>query len=84
MADVKGLRFSGAAAFLLWAFVHLYYLVGWGNRIGTITRWKQYVVVPVLYWLISCAHGLQPDLHQRHHGRPGGARHPRQARAEDP
>jgi NADH:ubiquinone reductase (H+-translocating) len=39
VADIKGLRFSGPVAFLLWAFVHLFYLVGWGNRIGTITRW---------------------------------------------
>ena len=39
VADVKGLRFSGLPAFLLWAVVHLYYLVGWGNRVGTVTRW---------------------------------------------
>jgi NADH dehydrogenase len=39
VADIKGLRFGGPIAFLLWAFVHLFYLVGWGNRIGTITRW---------------------------------------------
>ena len=39
VADVKGLRFGGFVAFLLWAFVHLFYLVGWGNRLGTITRW---------------------------------------------
>jgi NADH dehydrogenase len=39
VADIKGLRFGGPVAFLLWAFVHLFYLVGWGNRAGTITRW---------------------------------------------
>jgi NADH dehydrogenase len=39
VADIKGLRFGGPVAFGLWAFVHLYYLVGWGNRLGTITRW---------------------------------------------
>lgn len=39
VADIKGLRFGGPVAFVLWAVVHLYYLVGWGNRIGTITRW---------------------------------------------
>ena len=39
VADVKGLKLSGEIAFVLWAFVHLYYLVGWGNRLGTITRW---------------------------------------------
>ena len=39
VADIPGLRLAGLPAFLLWALVHLYYLVGWGNRIGTITRW---------------------------------------------
>ena len=39
VADVKGVRFSGLPAFLVWAVVHLFYLVGWGNRVGTVTRW---------------------------------------------
>jgi NADH dehydrogenase len=39
VADIKGLRFGGPLAFLLWAFVHLFYLVGWGNRAGTVSRW---------------------------------------------
>jgi NADH dehydrogenase len=39
VADIKGVRFGGPVAFLLWAFVHLFYLVGWGNRLGTVTRW---------------------------------------------
>ena len=39
VADIGGLKFGGVVAFVLWAVVHLYYLVGWGNRIGTVTRW---------------------------------------------
>lgn len=39
VADIKGVRFGGPIAFLLWAFVHLFYLVGWGNRLGTVMRW---------------------------------------------
>jgi NADH dehydrogenase len=39
VADIKGLRFGGFVAFVLWAVVHLFYLVGWGNRFGTVTRW---------------------------------------------
>jgi NADH dehydrogenase len=39
VADIKGIKLSGFVAFLLWAFIHLFYLVGWGNRLGTITRW---------------------------------------------
>ena len=26
-------------AYLMWAFVHVWYLIGWGNRIGTIYQW---------------------------------------------
>ena len=39
VADIKGIKLSGFVAFVLWAVIHLFYLVGWGNRIGTITRW---------------------------------------------
>ncbi len=39
VADIKGLRFGGPIAFILWAVVHLFYLVGWGNRLGTVIRW---------------------------------------------
>jgi len=39
VADIKGLHLSGPLAFAIWAAVHLFYLVGWGNRLGTISRW---------------------------------------------
>ena len=39
VAAIKGLKVSGFPAFVLWAVIHLFYLVGWGNRLGTITRW---------------------------------------------
>jgi NADH dehydrogenase len=40
VADVFGkVRLGGFPAFLIWAFIHLAYLVGWGNRFGAITRW---------------------------------------------
>jgi NADH dehydrogenase len=34
-----GLKLSGLPAFLIWAVVHLTYLVGWGNRYEAVTRW---------------------------------------------
>ncbi len=34
-----GLRFKGFTAWLLWAFVHIYQLVGFRNRIGVFTDW---------------------------------------------
>jgi NADH dehydrogenase len=34
-----GIRFTGRLALLIWAVVHVRYLVGWGNRLVTLTRW---------------------------------------------
>ena len=34
-----GVRFAGRIALLVWAVVHVRYLVGWGNRLVTVTRW---------------------------------------------
>ena len=34
-----GIRFAGRLALLVWAVVHVRYLVGWGNRFVTLTRW---------------------------------------------
>jgi NADH dehydrogenase len=39
VADIKGIHLHGPVAFAVWAVVHLFYLVGWGNRFGTISRW---------------------------------------------
>jgi NADH dehydrogenase len=30
---------TGALAFLVWTLVHVRFLVGWGNRLVTVTRW---------------------------------------------
>ena len=34
-----GIRFTGRLALLIWAVVHVRYLVGCGNRLVTVTRW---------------------------------------------
>jgi NADH dehydrogenase len=39
VADIKGLRLSGLLAWLIWLFVHLWYLVGFQNRILVFTQW---------------------------------------------
>lgn len=31
VAQAFGLRFTGLVGYLMWAFVHLLHLVGWGN-----------------------------------------------------
>jgi NADH dehydrogenase len=39
VADLKGFRFSGYPAWLLWLFVHLMYLVEFQNRILVLIQW---------------------------------------------
>jgi NADH dehydrogenase len=40
VADVKGLRLSGFVAWLTWLTVHLWYLVGFQNRLLVVIRWS--------------------------------------------
>ncbi len=39
VADVKGVRFSGLPAWLVWLFVHIVFLVGLQNRVVVFLRW---------------------------------------------
>ncbi|MCW2707742.1 MAG: FAD-dependent pyridine nucleotide-disulfide oxidoreductase [Frankiales bacterium] len=39
VASVKGLRFSGFIAWLLWLAVHIVYIVGFKNRVTTVMHW---------------------------------------------
>jgi NADH dehydrogenase len=39
VADIKGLQLSGTIAWLIWLFVHLFYLVGLQNRLLVFIRW---------------------------------------------
>jgi NADH dehydrogenase len=41
VAESTGLTFTGLPAYLMWGFVHVMYLVGWGNRLGTIYTWAR-------------------------------------------
>jgi len=40
VADVKGLHLSGLLAWITWVAVHLWYLVGFQNRIVVFIRWS--------------------------------------------
>ena len=31
----------GFPAFVMWAFIHVLYLIGWGNRLGTLYTWAR-------------------------------------------
>tara|TARA_R110002124_G_scaffold5301_1_gene33198 strand:- start:218788 stop:220059 length:1272 start_codon:yes stop_codon:yes gene_type:complete len=39
VCDVKKMRFAGAFAWFLWMFVHLWFLVGFRNRVVTFFNW---------------------------------------------
>ncbi len=40
VADIKGLRLSGVFAWFIWLTVHLFYLVGFQNRVLVFIRWS--------------------------------------------
>jgi NADH dehydrogenase len=39
VAELHGLRFSGFPAWALWLLVHIYYLIGFENRLVVLVRW---------------------------------------------
>ena len=39
VADVKGVHLSGPIAWVTWLAVHLFYLIGFQNRVLVLTRW---------------------------------------------
>ena len=39
VADIKGLHFSGFLAWATWLFVHIFYLIGFENRVVVLFRW---------------------------------------------
>ena len=36
-----GMKFTGFPAYVMWAFIHVLYLIGWGNRLGTLYTWAR-------------------------------------------
>lgn len=44
VADAFGLKLTGRLAYLLWAGVHVMYLIGWGNRLGTMYTWGRAMI----------------------------------------
>ena len=44
ICSVRGVRLSGFPAWVVWMFVHLAFLNGFGNRISTMLRWLRWLV----------------------------------------
>lgn len=40
VADIKGVHLSGFPAWVIWLFVHLWYLIGFQNRLLVLIRWS--------------------------------------------
>jgi NADH dehydrogenase len=40
VADIKGIRLSGFLAWATWLLVHLWYLIGFQNRLLVLIRWS--------------------------------------------
>src|SRR4029453_9828245 len=41
VADAVGRKFTGVVGYTMWGVVHVTYLVGWGNRLGTVYTWAR-------------------------------------------
>ncbi|HUO40598.1 MAG TPA: NAD(P)/FAD-dependent oxidoreductase [Mycobacterium sp.] len=41
VAHAFGMRFTGPLGYLMWGFIHVLYLIGWGNRIITLFSWMR-------------------------------------------
>jgi NADH:ubiquinone reductase (H+-translocating) len=39
VADFGWLRLTGSAAWLVWAFAHIFFLIGFRNRISVFREW---------------------------------------------
>jgi NADH dehydrogenase len=35
------MKFTGVLGYTMWGFIHVLYLIGWGNRLGTIYTWAR-------------------------------------------
>ncbi len=41
VTDSFGMKFTGVVGYTMWGFVHVLYLIGWGNRLGAIFNWAR-------------------------------------------
>ena len=66
------MNFVGFPAFVMWAFIHVLYLIGWGNRLDTLYTWAR-----ALGFTHNRAHRiitLDQARDEMKHGRPAAKR----------
>jgi NADH:ubiquinone reductase (H+-translocating) len=61
VAEIMGFRLTGLLAWLLWSFVHIYFLIGFRNRLVVALSWAwSYITFERGSRLITGADGAQP------------------------
>ncbi|PYK96521.1 MAG: hypothetical protein DME32_17515, partial [Verrucomicrobia bacterium] len=77
LADLRMLRFTGFPAWVVWAFVHIYFLIGFANRFFVMLQWalafltkrRQVRVFPGQERPFDSAKGLAHDCASRSHSK---------------
>jgi NADH dehydrogenase len=41
VADSFGMKFTGVVGYTMWGVVHVFYLIGWGNRVAAVFNWAR-------------------------------------------
>jgi len=41
VTDAFGMKFTGVIGYTMWGFVHVLYLIGWGNRVAAMFNWAR-------------------------------------------
>jgi NADH dehydrogenase len=73
VADIKGIHLSGGVAWVTWLAVHLWYLVGFQNRLLVFTRWAfSFVTHGRGARLIAGGRSSQPGADAQRAGGAGG------------
>ena len=62
VADISGVRFHGFIAWWLWLALHLFYLIGFQNRVLVIVRWSWSFVTRGRGARLITRDGLAPEL----------------------
>ena len=61
VADISGVRFHGFVAWWLWLALHLFYLIGFQNRVLVIVRWSWSFVTRGRGARLITGNGLAPE-----------------------
>jgi NADH dehydrogenase len=61
VAEISGVRFHGLIAWWLWLAVHLFYLIGFQNRVLVMTRWSWSFVTKGRGARLITGDGLAPE-----------------------